>query len=536
MFLNVTMLEKRKEAVTQVTRRCKTEDLIKILFFSALFGLARAVFFALMRNNSLMPEMAVFFRATILCAAFLLLLFLSVQKLQQLRTEPETGLTASKRKKLFSSRLSFFFLFLFVYTAALMTWFPGTTYYDTLLIYFNRMIMMTQFPPIYCLWVTLMGDLGRALHWPRLTMILLSTTQILAASAMMAQICHWIWKKSLPAWFKTGAILFCALTPLYSMYAITVIKDTLSSLSLVVIVTVLYDMAVENREKDAGNWYTLALCMAVPPAFRSNGFYIILVLLAVMLFRFRNSRRNVLLLFLELIFIRLFEKLLYWRFGVTPFIQEALAIPIQQLCAVVAWNGNLSAEQAAFINALLPLDTIRELYNPAYVDQIKWNADFGGGFLAANLPAFFRTWFEVMLNNFGIYVKAYLLQTLGFWAPANLGTTVVYTAIEGLHTDYLTANHLVVTPLWGTGALQHVLENYYRAARHFPSEGVWIWLMFFCCFFRSLMKKDRQSFLLFSPCLLCWVTLMLAVPVYTGTRYALSFYYGIPVFLTLAVL
>ena len=530
------MLEKRKEAVTQLTRRCKTEDLIKILFFSALFGLARAVFFALTRNNSLIPEMQVFFRATILCAAFLLLLFLSVQKLQQFRAEPETELTASKRKKLFSSRLYFFFLFLFVYTVALMTWFPGTTYYDTLLIYFNRMIMMTQFPPIYCLWITLMGDLGRALHCPRLTMILLSITQIFAASAMMAHICHWIWKKSLPSWFKIAAVLFCALTPLYGMYAIAVIKDTLSSLSLVVIITVLYDMALENGEKDAVNWYTLALCMAIPPAFRSNGFYIILVLLAVMLFRFQNSRKNVLLLFLELIFIRLFEKLLYWRFGVTPFIQEALAIPIQQLCAAVAWNGNLTAEQAAFINALLPLDTIRELYNPAFVDPIKWNADFGGGFLAANLPSFFRTWFEVMLNNFGIYLKAYLLQTLGFWAPANLGTTIVYTAIEGLHTDYLIANHLVVAPVWGSGVLQHILENYFRSARSFPSEGIWVWLMFFCCFFRSLMKKDQQSLILFSPCFLCWVTLMLATPVYTGTRYALSFFYGIPVFLTLAVL
>jgi hypothetical protein len=529
------MLSLVGEGEKSVSCRFKSADVLKILAFSALFGLARAVFYALKLNDSLVPEMQVFFRASILCTAFLFFLIVLTQ--QMLIRQPEMGIVSSPMKHFpFLSRKHFFFLFLFVYSVALLTWFPGTTYYDTLLIYFNRMSMMTQFPPLYCFWITLMGNLGRAVNYPRLTMILLSVTQILAVSAMMAQICHWIYKKTLPTWFKTTAILFSVLNPLYSMYAIAVIKDTLSSLSLVVIITILYDMAVENGEKETANWHVLAVCMVFPPAFRSNGFFIILILLTVMFFRFRNSRRQVLFLFAELLLIQAAGKLLLWRFGVTPFIQEALAIPLQQLCAVVAWNGRLTAEQAAFINNLLPLDRIRELYNPSYVDQIKWHAEFGGGFLEANLSEFFKIWFEVLVNNFGIYVKAYLLQTLGFWAPANLGTTMIFTAIEGLHHDYLTTNQLVTASLWGKGPLQKILESYYRSARYFPSEGVWIWLMFFCCFFRSLMKRDRQSLIIFAPCLLCWISLMLAVPVYTGTRYALSFFYGIPVFLTLAIL
>ena len=419
-------------------------------------------------------------------------------------------------------------------TVALLTWFPGTTYYDTLLIYFNRMTMLTQFPPLYCLWVTALADLGRALHYPRLTMILFSITQILAVSAMMAQISHWIWRKTLPRLFKAAAILFLALNPIYGMYAIAAIKDTLASLALVAMVTVLYDMAVEDGAEDAANWRILALCMVFPLSFRSNGFFIILILLTAMLFRFRKHLRRVLFLFAELLLFQAAEKLLYWHFGIRPFIQEALAIPIQQLCATVAWGGQLNEEQAAFINSLLPLDVIREVYNPVIVDPVKWNAEFGGGFLRENLPDFFRVWLQLLPGNFWIYVKAYLLQTLGYWAPANLGTTEIFTAIEGLHRDYLAANQLVVGPVWGNGSLQAILERYYRSAARFPSEGIWIWLMFFCCFIRGLIKKDRQSILIFAPCLLCWLSLMLAAPVYTGTRYALSFLYGIPVFLVLA--
>ena len=514
----------------------KSTDIIRILAFSALFGLARAVFCSLWRNNSLIPESRVFIRSAVLCAVFTLLLFVLIQWMKKHYAEKGAFYSAPAAELPSVSRKHFFTLFLLVYTVALLAWFPGTTYYDTLMIYFNRMTMMTQFPPIYCLWITALADLGRALHYPRLTMILLSVIQILLVSAMMAQVCHWFWRKRIPSVLKFAAILFCTLNPLYSMYAISAIKDTVSSLALVVMVTVLYDMAAEGGEEQKENWLIFALCMIFPLALRSNGIFIVLVLLFVMLVRFRNFRRQVLLLFLEFLFLKVAERILYWRFDTRPFLQEALAIPIQQLCAVVAWNGRLTAEQASFIHALLPLDVIREVYNPSIVDPVKWNTEFSGSFLQANLSGFFKTWFDVMLSNFWIYVKAYLLQTLGYWAPANLATTEIFTAIEGLHRSYLAENFLVTAPVWGEGPLQAVLEKYYRSAIRFPSEGIWIWLMFFCCFFRSLMKKDKQSLLIFSPCLLCWITLMLAAPVYTGTRYALPFLYGIPVFFLLAIL
>jgi len=521
---------------TEVAERLKMSDFIGIAAFSALFGLSRTVFCAL-QSDLQVSALWIFVSSAILCAAFTILLSALIRHkpLHRIDQRARPAALSASTPSVFS-RKQFFVLFLIVNTAALLTWFPGTTYYDTLLIYFNRMTMMTQFPPIYCLWITVMADLGRAVHYPRLTMIVLSITQILAVSAMLAQICHWIWGKKLPVWFKAAAVLFCALNPLYSMYAVAAIKDTLASLSLVVIMTVLYDMTIEDGEQAKENWYILALCFAFPLAFRSNGFFIIMLLLAVMFFRFRNSRRQILFLFLELILIQAAEKLLLWRFGVAPFIQEALAIPLQQICATVAWGGHLTADQSSFINALLPLDVIREVYNPYIVDPIKWNPEFGGGFLKTNLPGFFQTWFAVLPNNFGIYVKAYLLQTLGYWAPANLGTTEIFTAIEGLHSDYLTANQLVTASVWGNGFLQNVLESYYRSAVHFPSEGIWIWLMLYCCFFRELNRKDRLSLFLYAPCLLCWLSLMLASPVYTGTRYALCYFYGIPVFLALAIL
>lgn len=518
------------EVETDVCRRFQTADIIDILSFSTLFGLARAVYDAHKNSGIMIPKLGVFFLSSIFCAFFLILISILMQQLWM----HQSVLSSSPEKAPSPSRKHFFLLFLIAYTVSLLTWFPGTTYYDTMLIYFNRMTMMTQFPPIYCLLITLAGDLGRAIHYPRLTMILLSVMQIIAASAMMAQICHWIWKRRLPVWFKIVAFLFCILNPLYSMYAIAIIKDTLSSLSLVVIMTVLYDMAKENGERETENWRILSLCIAFPPAFRSNGFFIILILLSVMFFHFRNSRRKILFLFAELLIIWAAGELLYWRFGVTPFIKEALAIPLQQLFATVAWEGSLTAEQADFINNLFPLQMIREYYNPAIVDPIKWHAEFGGGFLDANLPGFFKIWFEVLQNNFGIYVKAFLLQTLGYWLPANLHTTDIFTTIEGLHTEYLAANRLVVASVWGDGPLQTFLEGYYRSARHFPSEGIWIWLMFFCCFFRELINRDRQSLMIFAPCFLCWASLMISAPVSYGTRYTLCFYYGIPVFVTLA--
>jgi hypothetical protein len=94
------MLSLVGEGEKSVSCRFKSADVLKILAFSALFGLARAVFYALKLNDSLVPEMQVFFRASILCTAFLFFLIVLTQ--QMLIRQPEMGIVSSPMKHFLS--------------------------------------------------------------------------------------------------------------------------------------------------------------------------------------------------------------------------------------------------------------------------------------------------------------------------------------------------------------------------------------------------------------------------------------------------
>ncbi|HCR43190.1 MAG TPA: hypothetical protein DIV41_01290, partial [Ruminococcaceae bacterium] len=64
---------------------------------------------------------------------------------------------------------------------------------------------------------------------------------------------------------------------------------------------------------------------------------------------------------------------------------------------------------------LLDEKTVREVYNPLTADNIKFNKNFDNEFLENNKAKFFKTWAGMFPHNVKEYIKAYCLETVGYW-------------------------------------------------------------------------------------------------------------------------
>ncbi|MBQ9069545.1 MAG: hypothetical protein IJ131_10930, partial [Eggerthellaceae bacterium] len=102
---------------------------------------------------------------------------------------------------------------------------------------------------------------------------------------------------------------------------------------------------------------------------------------------------------------------------------ESYGIPLQQVAAVVVYDGDLTDEQSQFLDTLLPLEDYKEEYIPCSVDGIKWADHFDTEFFDSHRPEFMRIWAEVGLQNPGLYANAYIMESYEYWSFADIGRT-----------------------------------------------------------------------------------------------------------------
>ncbi len=451
----------------------------------------------------------------------------------QLLNSTEVKNKQSEQYIIFPLLSVFSILFFCIYGIAFLCFFPGTSYLDTLVIMLNGMMMGNQYPVLYCFMITILTKLGEILGSLKYTMIIYSIIQLLIVSVLSAWLCVWIWNKKTFAIIKWCTFFFLALNPVLAVYAISVIKDTVFSLAVIVIVTIVFDLF--TGKESLIHWILFGFCTACLIIYRNNGLYILLPLLMILFFRLpEKCRKKTAVLFLEIILLLSAVKLLQWRFDIEPLFKESMAIPLQQISAVVKYNeDSMTASQKEFVNSYLDLALIKENYDGAYADPIKWHDDFDDAFFDSHKKEFLQLWLQLLPENFGLYVKAYLEETFWYWYPGNYGDTLLITWLGGgVPEEWLSRNGLIISPLIKGDMLKSLL-SYYYSGRKYPNEGTWIWFMFFCCFLRELTVRDKKSVLVFLAGILCWITIMLSAPINSGTRYALPFIYGTPVFFSM---
>lgn len=340
-----------------------------------------------------------------------------------------------------------------------------------------------------------------------------------------------LYRRRFPGWVIVVTMVWYMFMPFFPDYAVIMWKDPLFSCALLWLVFLLLELLDDRNLIRERKWLVRFLAAGMVAAFfRNNGIYVVIMTAVAAGILCRKQLKRFLLAALALLAVYYgVTGILYDRAGIETEFVESLGVPLQQIAAVIVNDGEFSEQDKEFLYRLLPEEEWRNSYAPCLVDSIKWNPQFDAEYLEENKAEFFRVWFSGLIRNFPEYVKAYGMETLGFWMP-------------GIQNDYGYIDTYISENGYGIYSVD-LLERFagitavgdwIRDFRIYVGSGTLLWLILAAV---TLAVMERNRYWIVSvPALGNWLTTMIAAPVAFSFRYVYIFALGLPLFLILPFL
>ena len=347
---------------------------------------------------------------------------------------------------------------------------------------------------------------------------LLSMAAVL--SYMSVRICrmHVVWP------CKVFTVLFCAFHPFMGMYSIYLTKDVLFAEIMILLCIKLYDV-IKEEGKPLGKpaeCVSLSVLFLLSSMLRNNGMYIAVVMAVIFLFLYRKYWKNILILFLCAIgLFQIWQGPVFKSIGIEKqSFAEAASIPLQQVGYVLWEDKRFSDEDMEFLEALMPIEKVKEVYEPGYTDPYKFDEDFNDDFLNENAGRFLGVWWNGCKTYFPEYVEAYLMQTVGYWHYGETNSVSTQGIVEntlGIE-QYDVGDHI-------TGfSLEPIIEKLVLAGRKAPVICVFgsMAMQMFAVLLLILqyVRDGRGKMCVYLiPLVILWGTIMVATPASCLLRY-----------------
>lgn len=396
-----------------------------------------------------------------------------------------------------------------------------------------------HFPVVYTLFVGIFLKIGAAMGSLIGGVFLYSLTQYVLLAAAYAYFLTWLDSKGVRRWYIIASLLFFAIPQTFAMQAVVMWKDPLFTAFLLLLTMQLAD-AAQSQGKLLCNqtflvkWVLLLLGIIF---FRNNGLYIAAGLLVLLPIVYRRQAKRVCLATLSVIVAScIVTGPIYTACGVEKdSVVESLGVPIQQMAYVVTHDGEMNDTEREAVTSLLPEEEYKRVYTPCLVDSIKWDyGHFDDYYLEHNTVHLLKCWGTMCLKNFPLYVKAYCLETFGYWkiGARNGYGDMVAGISEGEGWDVYDLHTTDVLQRLPGGAWLSAVQD--KLQIHFSIGTLFaLWVLGLALLLR---RKAYPFALVLAPGALLWLTLMLAAPVAFGVRYAYLLLAGFPLIPVVPVL
>ena len=400
--------------------------------------------------------------------------------------------------------------------------------------YFRYETLNSHHPVLYVAFIALFANLGSLWGGMGTSVAFCSFAQMVIVAACSTYAASWMARRTGSKAAGIAVAVFFALNPLVGRYSVTLWKDVPFAAALLIFCMLCFD-AVASRgrafERASFRLGFVVLAAAVV-LLRSNGFIVVAVAVAVMAFACSEARRRAVAWGGgTLVALLVAQSAVLGALGIAPaHFSESMAIPLQQIGRTVAEGGEVSEEQAAFIDQVIPLDALKEEYRPDTPNSIKFSPCFDDEFLESHKLEFLSTWVAMFPANAELYVGAWLEETIGFWYAgmsswlvADAGYEVGSNGEWGGVSPLLPGNVADSRLLSGdapTSAFAHILPFLCRAA----CLG---WMVAFALVLQVARRKLPLAAAL-SPLLAYWLTFLLAAPISNEFRYLFALHYAFP--------
>lgn len=338
---------------------------------------------------------------------------------------------------------------------------------------------------------------------------------------------EWVRVRGARRWMWIVAILFYALVPAFPIYAMNIQKDTLFS-CWVLLSGIL---AVEvNGQIKGGKLYlpqciALAILLVLVWFARNNGPFVTLGVVAwlgVTTFRMKNPKAFLCSAVPALAACLLVVGPIFSAISAPTEDAESVGIPLQQVAAAVVYEGDIDSDDMQYLGELLPLESYQN-YTPCLADTLKWDAAFNNELLKTSKSEFMQIWLRTGLKNVGTYIRAYVMETYGFWVPgAKNAYGFLDTRVQD--NDYGIERIDLFQRITGSD-----LPSRTATSCTFFGSGTLLWALLLLAAMKIDSRKPR-GLLLAWPALLVVLTILIATPVAFSLRYVFVLAIGLPIY------
>lgn len=416
-----------------------------------------------------------------------------------------------------------------------LTYYPGCLTSDSLSSVYQAMgdaPLSNHHPILFTMLVKIFVMIGNAAGSISVGVGLFSLVQMSIMAGILSYGLLWLLRYKIPKLLVVFIGLYFVLSQVFPLYAISMWKDVLFSGVLFLLVLFLYDIWSSRGERlnsGKGLVYFLVLCI-LACFLRNNGLYVICGLLVIVAVYYRRMIKRLLPAFAAVMaFVLLIQGPVFNALGIQKSsFEEAAGIPLQQIARTVAMDGQMTEEQKAYLDQVMPLDRIKSQYDPYTSNLIKFDDSFDSDYFNQTKGEFMKVWAQMLFPNFKHYVKAYLMETQGYWHPTTKDWIVSMP-------EYFGNPHGITSTDWVQVMTGKSLKGPIEKMADFLSIGTLFWLTAFCVGV-TVLKREKGKWLFSLPLFLLWATNMIAAPAYCEFRYMFSFALALPFVIVIMML
>lgn len=418
-------------------------------------------------------------------------------------------------------------VFLLAWLPYYLTYFPGIISNDALSSIrqgIGTEVLNNHHPVLFTLLIKLVLNIGRLVTTLNGAMGIFCMLHMLLFALLLSYFCIWLVRRNANSHLFYVSVLYFALNPVIALYSVYITKDVLFSGCLLFFVLCLDEIVGSKGEKlKTGSFlYKLGISGLLVIFLRNNGIFIVVGTLFCFLIVYKKMWKRFAVLLLCTLFVNgvikgpVFSVL---RIPESSF-AESMSIPLQQVAQTICDDGEMSKETEDYLSRLLSLETVKEVYSPGYTDPYKFHEDFDDAYLNQTKGEFLKVWAELLPKNLDSYVKAYLMQTSGYW---HIGQTESLSTYGVLKNEIGIEQVNVVEKLTGI-SLEPVIEKVILVCRKAPllcfftnMAGMMFFVLLFCMV--QAYRGRRETILPVIPVIILWLTLLIATPAYCKFRY-----------------
>ena len=414
---------------------------------------------------------------------------------------------------------------------------PGIIGVDQV-VQFKQVVNMKQLsnwhPVVHTLMVGLPVKIGLSLGNATVGIIFTVLLQEILVALILSKAIYVFYKLLKRKVAYIAPLIFFALYPVVASYGVTPWKDIVFSSLFLLLVMHLYGALRKKKNDYPFIKNVLILCFVVP-FFRNAGVLISLAVVVLLIVLKKEYRKRIAIIGISIVMsVIIIQGPIYDAIHIisSPFM-ESMSIPAQQIGYVVR-NGEVNEDDMRELQRFANVEKLNSDYSPMHADPAK--NSFYYDVVEENKSDFLKLWSNLLVYNFGNYVKAYVYHIYSYWY---IGDAVWVNGYDNVHEgEWLQGWDYADINIFGE-KYRYIVSLFIRGTERtsclgfFANVGFLVW-SFILLAVIFIYKKMWTGLYAEIPVFVYLASLLIASPVSWIFRYVYSLLLMLPFFIIIA--